>query len=109
MNGSFNCNSKRNIGEEKIQRINEVESMAVAIIVLSIISLFAVGIAMITFQPAIFDLAYNNSFWEEEENIDVRLLVLRDSMYGATIAVPALMVGVVAVWALLAVSRRDDI
>ncbi len=83
--------------------------MAVAIIVLSIISLFAVGIAMITFQPAIFDLAYNNSFWEDSNNIDVRLLVLRDTIYGATIAIPAIMVGVIAVWALLAVSRRDDI
>ena len=107
-NGCTNC-PRNNSGEKEVQRINEVESMAVAIIVLSIISLFAVGIAMITFQPAIFDLAYNNSFWEEQENIDVRLLVLRDSMYGATIAVPALMVGVVAVWALLAVSRRDDV
>ena len=83
--------------------------MAVAIVVLSIISMFAVGIAMITFQPAIFDLAYNNSFWEDESNVDIRLLILRDSIYGATIAVPAIMVGVVAVWALLAVSRRDDV
>lgn len=71
--------------------------------------MFAVGIAMITFQPAIFDLAYNNTFWEDESNVDVRLLILRDSIYGATIAVPAIMVGVVAVWALLAVSRRDDV
>ena len=71
--------------------------------------MFAVGIAMITFQPAIFDLAYNNSFWEDESNIDVRLLILRDSIYGATIAVPAIMVGVIAVWALLSVSRRDDV
>ncbi len=71
--------------------------------------MFAVGIAMITFQPAIFDLAYNNSFWEDESNVDVRLLILRDSIYGATIAIPAIMVGVVAVWALLAVSRRDDV
>jgi len=83
--------------------------MAVAIIVLSIISMFAVGIAMITFQPAIYDLAYNNSFWEESNNIDIRLQLLRDSMYGATIAIPALMIGVVAIWALLAVSRRDDV
>jgi len=83
--------------------------MAVAIVVLSIISLFAVGIAMITFQPAIFDLAYNNSFWADDNNVDIRLQLMRDSIYGATIAIPAIMVGVIAVWALLAVSRRDDV
>ncbi len=83
--------------------------MAVAIIVLVVISVFAIGIAMITFQPAIFDLAYNNSFWEDNNNIDIRLQQLRDTIYGATIAVPAIMLGVVAIWALLAVSRRDDI
>ena len=83
--------------------------MAVAIIVLSIISLFAVGIAMMTFQPAIFDLAYNNSFWADSNNIDVRLQILRDTIYGATIAIPAIMFGIVAIWALLAVSRRDDV
>ena len=83
--------------------------MAVAIIVLSIISLFAVGIAMMTFQPAIFDLAYNNSFWEDSNNIDARLQILRDTLYGATIAIPAIMIGIVAVWALLSVSRRDDV
>ncbi len=83
--------------------------MAVAVIVLVIISIFAVGMAMITFQPAIFDLAYNNSFWEEGNNVPIELAQLRDTIYNATIAIPILMMGVVAVWALLAVSRRDDI
>lgn len=64
---------------------------------------------MITFQPAIFDLAYHNSFWEDSNNIDARLLILRDTLYGATIAIPAIMIGIVAVWALLSVSRRDDV
>jgi len=83
--------------------------MAVAVIVLVIISIFAVGMAMITFQPAIFDLAYNNSFWEDSNNVPIELAQLRDTIYNATIALPILMMGVVAVWALLAVSRRDDI
>lgn len=83
--------------------------MAVAILVLAIISLFSVGIAMITFQPAIYDLAYNNSFWEDSNNIDIRLQILRDTIYGATIAIPAIMIGVVAIWSLLSVSRRDDV
>ena len=64
---------------------------------------------MITFQPAIFDLAYNNSFWADSNNIDARLQILRDTLYGATIAIPAIMIGIVAVWALLSVSRRDDV
>lgn len=83
--------------------------MAVAVIVLVIISIFAVGMAMITFQPAIFDLAYNNSFWEDSNNVPIELAQLRDTIYNATIALPILMMGVIAVWALLAVSRRDDI
>jgi len=83
--------------------------MAVAVIVLVIISIFAVGMAMITFQPAIFDLAYNSSFWEDDNNVPIELAQLRDTIYNATIALPILMMGVVAVWALLAVSRRDDI
>lgn len=83
--------------------------MAVAVLLLAIISLFAVGIAMITFQPAIYNLAYQNSFWDDSSNIDVRLQVLRDTLYGATIAIPALMVGVIAIWSLLSVSRRDDV
>lgn len=82
--------------------------MAVAIIVLVIISLFAVGMAMITFQPALFDLAYRNSYWENP-NVPIELQQLRDTLYNATIAIPVLMLGVIAVWALLAVSRRDDI
>lgn len=85
--------------------------MAVAIIVLVIISLFAVGIAMITFQPAIFDLAYNSSFWDEQENpqIATELRILRDTLYNATIALPVIMLGIIAIWALLSVSRRDDV
>ncbi len=85
--------------------------MAVAIIVLVIISIFAVGIAMITFQPAIFDLSYNTAFWDDQINPNVapELRILRDTLYNATIAVPVLMLGVIAVWAFLAVSRRDDV
>jgi uncharacterized membrane protein YdfJ with MMPL/SSD domain len=83
--------------------------MAVAILVLVIISIFAVGISSITFQPAIFELAYESDFWEESINIDPRLQQLRDTLYNASIALPALMIGVLVVWSLLAVSRRDDI
>lgn len=83
--------------------------MAVAILVLVIISIFAVGIASITFQPAIFELAYESDFWEDSLNVDPRLQQLRDTLYNASIAIPVLMIGIIVVWALLAVSRRDDI
>ncbi len=65
---------------------------------------------MITFQPAIFELAYNSNFWDEEVNPNIapELRILRDTMYNATIAVPVMMLGVIAVWALLSVSRRED-
>lgn len=66
---------------------------------------------MITFQPAIFEMAYESDFWDSElnQNIPVELAQLRDTIYAITIALPMVMVGVVVIWALLATSRRDDI
>ncbi len=65
--------------------------------------------AIITFQPALFDLAYNNPFFEDTNIVSADILIMRDTLYSATIAVPAVVLGVVALWAYLAVQRRDDL
>jgi len=83
--------------------------MAVAIILLTIISIFAVGIAVLVFQPALFDLSYETNFWKDPSNVDVRLNIMRDTLYSGTIAIPIFMIGIVALWAYLAVNRRDDL
>lgn len=87
--------------------------MAVAIILLFVISLFSVGIAIIVFQPAMFTLSYETTFWKQCDteagvSVDERLCILRDSLYSGTIAIPIFMVAIAGVWAYLAVNRRDD-
>ena len=88
--------------------------MAVAIILLFVVSVFSVGMAIIVFQPALFTLSYNTTFWEQCESgagisINTQLCVQRDSLYAGTIAIPIFMIAVAGIWAYLAVNRRDDI
>ncbi len=87
--------------------------MAVAIILLFVVSVFSVGMAIIVFQPALFDLSYNTTFWLQCNtgsgiSINTQLCVQRDSLYSGTIAIPIFMIAVAGVWAYLAVNRRDD-
>lgn len=89
--------------------------MAVAIILLWVISIFSVGMAVLVFQPAIFDLAYNTTFWEQCSSggagltINTQLCVQRDSLYAGTIAIPIFGIAIASIWAYLAVNRRDDL
>ena len=88
--------------------------MAVAIILLFVVSIFSVGMAIIVFQPALFDLSYNTTFWEQCNtgsgiSINTQLCVQRDSLYSGTIAIPIFMIAVAGIWAYLAVNRRDDL
>lgn len=73
------------------------------------ISIFAVGIAVIVFQPAMFDLSFETNFWKDPTNPDPRLSIMRDSLYSGTIAIPVFMIGIIAIWAYLSVNRRDDL
>jgi hypothetical protein len=69
--------------------------MAVNIILRSVISLFAVGIAMIAFMPAIYDLYYNQDLWE---NAPPEALQVRDNVYATFLAMPMLMIGAIFLW-----------
>lgn len=81
--------------------------MAVAIVALSIVAFFGTGIAILTFQPAIFDLAFENQFWAEANEVDTDIRIMRDTLYNASLAVPMLMFGVIALWAILQTTRRE--
>lgn len=89
--------------------------MAVAIILLWVISIFSVGMAVIVFQPALFDLSFNTTFWEQCSGgtqgvtINASLCIQRDSLYAGTIAIPIFAIAIASVWAYLAVNRRDDL
>ena len=88
--------------------------MAVAVIILAIIAISAVSIAVIVFQPAMFELAYSTSFWEgcegnpDIEPVAIDLCIWRDSLYSATIAIPIFGLGMIAIYSYLAINRRDD-
>lgn len=81
--------------------------MAVAVIALTIISIFAVGMAVIVFQPALYNLTYQNEFWDS--GVDPDLLIARETLYSSTIAIPVIALGAVSLWAYLSISRRDDL
>jgi hypothetical protein len=88
--------------------------LAVAIILLFVVSIFSVGMAIVVFQPALFQLSYNTTFWEQCNagagiSINTQLCVQRDSLYSGTIAIPIFMIAVAGIWAYLAVNRRDDL
>jgi hypothetical protein len=89
--------------------------MGVAVIILAIIAISAVSIAIIVFQPAMYELAYTTSFWKgcngtpSIEPVAVDLCIWRDSLYSATVAIPIFGLGVIAIYSYLAVNRRDDL
>jgi len=83
--------------------------MAVAIILLAIISLFAVGIATLTFQQAAYQLLVENDFWDAGNIVDSDLRIAKDQLYDATIAIPIFAIGGIALWAYLSVNRNEDL
>lgn len=82
--------------------------MAVAIIVMVIISIFAVGIAVLSFQPAVFNLAFDVSFFKDGV-ANQRIQIFRDVMYNASLAIPIFMIAVIIVWGYLSANRRAEI
>lgn len=95
--------------------------MSVAVIILGILSIVAVGYAAIVFQPAVWEVAIANPFFcsNYDENshrcittaadVDPNLLLMRNSLYNISIALPiAAGIGVIMLWGYLSISRRAD-
>ena len=83
--------------------------MAVAIILLAIISLFAVGIAVNVFQQATFTLFFENSFWAEDNLVDTDLRIAKDTLYDSTISIPIFAIAAIGLWAYLSINRNEDL
>lgn len=78
--------------------------MAINIILRSIISVFAIGISMVAFMPAVWDLYYNQDLWKDAP---AEALAVRDNVYATFMALPLFMIGAVFLWAYMATARRD--
>lgn len=78
--------------------------MAVNTVLRGIISIFAIGIAMIAFMPAVYDLYYNQDLWE---NAPPEALQVRDNVYATFLALPLFMIGAVFLWSYISTSRKD--
>ena len=78
--------------------------MAVNIILRASISVFAVGIAMIAFMPAIYDLYYNQSLWDTAPS---EAIAVRDNIYATFLSLPVFMIGAIFLWSYLATSKKD--
>ena len=78
--------------------------MAINIILRGIISVFAIGIAMVAFMPAVWDLYYNQDLWIDAP---AEALATRDNIYATFMALPLFMIGAVFLWAYMSTPRRD--
>jgi hypothetical protein len=80
---------------------------AVAIIILAMLSIFAVGIAEIVFLPVMHKLAYEQDVWNSTQT-DPKAKADRDIIYNSALSLPIFMIGAIVLWTYLAVSRRDS-
>jgi hypothetical protein len=86
--------------------------MAVNTILRAIVSIFAIGIAMVAFMPAVYDLYYNQDLWQTapSEALAVReseALAVRDNVYATFLALPLMMIGAVFLWSYMSATRKD--
>ena len=78
--------------------------MALNIILRAVISIFGIGIALVAFMPAVWDLYYNQDLWI---NAPAEALASRDNIYATFMALPVFMIGSVFLWSYMSISRRD--
>ena len=78
--------------------------MAINVILRGIISVFAIGIAMVAFMPAVWDLYYNQDLLVDAP---AEALATRDNIYATFMALPLFMIGAVFLWSYMSTTRRD--
>lgn len=82
--------------------------MGTAIIVIFVISVFATGMALYVFQHPIFELSFGGNFWNST-NVNADIKITRDALYSTSFAAPIFVLGVLALWSILAMIRKDDL
>ena len=76
---------------------------------IAIIAIFSVGIAVLSFQPAVRSLGYDTTFWNSTDTLDnPDIIFFRDTMYNASLAIPIFMLAIIAIWAFLSSNRRAE-
>lgn len=84
--------------------------MAVAVVIIATMSIFATILASLAFLPVVQQLggeggiAYNPKTWL---NATSQAITARDIATTAILSLPIFLIGAIVIWALLAVSSRD--
>lgn len=78
--------------------------MATNTILRAIVSVFAIGISMVAFMPAVWDLYYNQDLWQ---NAPSEALSARDNVYTTFLSLPLFMIGAVLLWSYMSATRKD--
>ena len=68
------------------------------------VAVFAVGIAMIAFMPAVYELYYSQTLWD---SAPAEALQERDNIYCTILALPLFMIGAIFLWRYISTSRKD--
>jgi len=79
--------------------------VAINVVLRAVISIFAIGIGVIAFMPAVYDLYYMQSLWE---NAPSEALAVRDNVYATFLTLPLFMIGAVFLWSYMSTTRRES-
>lgn len=80
--------------------------MAINVMINAGISIFAVGMMSLLFMPMMYDLAYDQPYWDEAP---LEQLIIRDNLYNIFLILPAFLIGAIILWAYKAVTRQTQV
>ena len=80
--------------------------MAIAVMINAGISIFAVGMMSLLFMPMMYDLAYEQPYWD---TAPTEQLIIRDNLYSIFLILPAFLIGAIILWAYKAVTRNTQV
>jgi len=80
--------------------------MAIAVMINAGISIFAVGMMSLLFMPMMYDLAYEQDYWNTAPTDQ---LIIRDNLYSIFLILPAFLIGAIILWAYKAVTRNTQV
>ena len=70
------------------------------------ISIFAVGMMSLLFMPMMYDLSYEQDYWD---TAPTEQLIIRDNLYNIFLILPAFLIGAIILWAYKAVTRNTQV
>lgn len=76
---------------------------AIQIVVTAALSIFVTGFASMVFMPMMYELAFENPYWN---SAPAEQLVIRDNIYSIFLLLPAFLIGAIILWAYLNATRK---